>query len=60
MEKTVVEGAAATTLAALLAGKVNVRGQSVALPLCGGNIDMTMIANIIERGLAKDGRLAGR
>ncbi len=57
MEKTVVEGAAATTLAALLAGKVNVAGQTVALPLCGGNIDMTMIANIIERGLAKDGRL---
>jgi len=57
MEKTVVEGAAATTLAALLAGKVNVRGKTVALPLCGGNIDMTMIANIIERGLAKDGRL---
>jgi threonine dehydratase len=57
MEKTVVEGAAATTLAALLAGKVNPRGKTVALPLCGGNIDMTMIANIIERGLAKDGRL---
>jgi threonine dehydratase len=57
MEKTVVEGAAAASLAALLAGKVNVRGKTVALPLCGGNIDMTMIANIIERGLAKDGRL---
>lgn len=57
MEKTVVEGAAATSLAALLAGKVNVAGQTVALPLCGGNIDMTMISNIIERGLAKDGRL---
>jgi threonine dehydratase len=57
MEKTVVEGAAATTLAALLAGKVGVAGRTVALPLCGGNIDMTMISNIIERGLAKDGRL---
>jgi threonine dehydratase len=57
MEKTAVEGAAATTLAALLAGKVKAAGQTVALPLCGGNIDMTMMANIIERGLAKDGRL---
>jgi threonine dehydratase len=57
MEKTVVEGAAATTLASLLAGKVKVAGKIIALPLCGGNIDMTMMANIIERGLAKDGRL---
>ena len=57
VEKTTVEGAAATTLAALLSGKVNVTGRTVALPLCGGNIDMTMMANIIERGLAKDGRL---
>lgn len=57
VEKTVVEGAAATTLAALLAGKVDVTGRTVALPLCGGNIDMTMMAKIIERGLAKDGRL---
>jgi threonine dehydratase len=53
VEKTVVEGAGATSLAAM----VKVAGQTVALPLCGGNIDMTAMANIIERGLAKDGRL---
>jgi threonine dehydratase len=57
VEKTVVEGAAATTLAALLSGKLKMTGRTVALPLCGGNIDMTMMANIIEHGLAKDGRL---
>jgi threonine dehydratase len=58
IEKTVVEGAAAVSLAALLAKKVKLgRNKTVALPLCGGNIDMTMISNIIERGLAKDGRL---
>ena len=57
MEKTVVEGAGASTLAALLGGRVDVRGQTVVLPLCGGNIDVTMMANIIERGLVKDGRM---
>lgn len=56
-EKTVVEGAGAAGLAALLAEKVKLRGKTVALPLCGGNIDVNMMANIIERGLAKDGRL---
>lgn len=57
MEKTVVEGAGAAPLAALLSGKVKLTGQTVALPLCGGNIDLNMMTHIIERGLAKDGRL---
>jgi threonine dehydratase len=58
LEKTVTEGAGATGLAALLAGKLpELRGQRVVLPLCGGNIDTTMLGRIIERGLAADGRL---
>jgi threonine dehydratase len=57
VEKTVVEGAGAAGLAALLSGKAKLSGKTVAVPLCGGNIDVTMMARIIERGLAKDGRL---
>lgn len=57
IEKTVVEGAGAAGLAALLSGKVDLRGKTVVIPLTGGNIDMTMVSHILERGLAKDGRL---
>jgi threonine dehydratase len=58
LEKAVVEGAGATPLAALLAEKLpELKGQRVVLPLCGGNIDTTMLGRIIERGLAADGRL---
>jgi threonine dehydratase len=58
LEKTVTEGAGAAPLAALLANKLpELRGQRVVLPLCGGNIDTTMLGRIIERGLAADGRL---
>lgn len=56
-EKSVVEGAGAAPLAALLGGRLGLAGRCVALPLCGGNIDMNMMTHIIERGLAKDGRL---
>ena len=57
-EKTVVEGAGATGLAALLNGKIpSARGRKVAVLLCGGNIDVNVISRIIERGLVKDGRL---
>ncbi len=65
-EKSVVEGAGAAGLAALisepedglLAGTLpDLRGKCVALPLCGGNIDPAMIGRVIERGLAADGRL---
>jgi threonine dehydratase len=58
VEKTVVEGAGAAPLAAMFTGKADLHGKTVVLPLCGGNIDVNMMANIIERGLVKDGRLA--
>jgi threonine dehydratase len=58
-EKTVVEGAGAVPLAALMAGKIRVRdGEVVTGVLCGGNIDVNMISRIIERGLVGDGRMA--
>jgi len=57
-EKTVVEGAGAVGLAALIHGKIpKARGRKVAILLSGGNIDMNVISRIIERGLVKDGRL---
>jgi threonine dehydratase len=58
IEKTVVEGAGATTLAAVLNKKVALAGKRVALVLSGGNIDVNIIARVIEKGLVKDGRLA--
>ncbi len=57
IEKTVVEGAGAAPLAALLNRSLGLADQRVALVLSGGNIDVTMLARIIERGLVKDGRL---
>jgi threonine dehydratase len=58
LEKAVVEGAGATPLAACLAGlSAELLGKRVVLPLCGGNIDMTLVGRVIERGLASDGRL---
>ena len=57
-EKAVVEGGGAAGLAALLADRLpDLRGKIVVLPLCGGNIDPSMIGRVIERGLAADGRL---
>ena len=58
LEKTVVEGAGATPLAALLSGKLpDLAGKRVVLPLCGGNIDPNVLSRVIERGLVADGRL---
>ncbi len=57
IEKTVVEGAGAVGLAALANNRVALEGQTVALILSGGNIDVNVIARVIERGLVKDGRL---
>jgi threonine dehydratase len=58
LEKAVVEGAGAAPLAACLAGLVpELRGKNVVLPLSGGNIDLTALDRVIERGLASDGRL---
>ncbi len=58
IEKTVVEGAGAVPLAALINRRVTLPGKTVALVLSGGNIDVNLVAQIIERGLVKDGRLA--
>lgn len=58
MEKCVVEGAGASGLAAILSGQCDeLVGKRVVLPLCGGNIDTTILGRCIERGLAADGRL---
>jgi len=58
LEKSVVEGAGATPLAAFLAGKLrDLEGKRVVLVLCGGNIDLTMLDRVIEVGLVADGRL---
>ena len=57
-EKAVVEGAGAAPLAACLAGLLpELKGKNVVLPLCGGNIDTTILGRVLERGLAHDGRL---
>jgi threonine dehydratase len=56
-EKTLAEGAGAAPVAALLNRKLPFTGKKVALLVCGGNIDVTLLARIIERGLVKDGRL---
>ncbi|MBV7256355.1 threonine ammonia-lyase [Pacificimonas sp. WHA3] len=58
IEKTVVEGAGAAGLAALLAHPQRFRGRKVGLPLCGGNIDTRLLANVLLRDLARSGRLA--
>jgi threonine dehydratase len=58
IEKTVVEGAGAASLAAVLFHKVaGLEGKNVAIIVGGGNIDPNLLSKIIERGLAKDGRL---
>ena len=58
IEKTVVEGAGAASLAALLKYPERFRGKRVGLVLCGGNIDPLMLAEIVERGMVRAGRLA--
>jgi threonine dehydratase len=57
LEKMVVEGAGAVSLAAAADRSLGLEGKKVVLLLCGGNIDVTLISRIIERGLAADGRL---
>jgi len=58
VEKTLVEGAGAAALAALLRDPKRFRGRKVGLVLCGGNIDPLLLASIIERGMVRAGRLA--
>ena len=57
IEKTVVEGAGAAGLAALLAQPEQFRGKHVGIVLSGGNIDPLMLSVIIERGMVRAGRL---
>ena len=56
-EKTLAEGAGATALAALLQKKTSLQGAHTAVLVSGGNIDVTLLSRIIERGLVQDGRL---
>ncbi len=58
IEKTVVEGAGAAGLAALLKEPARYAGRRVGLVLCGGNVDPLMLSAIIERGMVRAGRLA--
>jgi threonine dehydratase len=55
-EKTLAEGAGAVAIASLLQHKTSLNGWRTAALVCGGNIDVSLLAKIIERGLAKDGR----
>jgi threonine dehydratase len=58
IEKTLVEGAGAAGLAAVLKHPDRFAGRKVGLVLCGGNIDPMLLASIIERGMVRAGRLA--
>ncbi|HLF07338.1 MAG TPA: threonine ammonia-lyase [Thermoplasmata archaeon] len=56
--KTLVEGAGAVSVAALVSGKVKLRpGENVVALLSGGNIDITLLDRILNRGLQQDGRV---
>jgi threonine dehydratase len=56
-EKTLAEGAGAAALAALLQKKTSLRGKHTGVLVGGGNIDVTLLSRIIERGLVQDGRM---
>jgi threonine dehydratase len=58
IEKTVVEGAGAAGMAAVLAHRELFLGRKVGVVLCGGNIDTRLLANVLLRDLARSGRLA--
>jgi threonine dehydratase len=58
IEKTVVEGAGAAGLAAILANPERYRGRRVGTILCGGNIDTHLLANVLVRELVRCGRIA--
>jgi threonine dehydratase len=58
-QKLIAEGAGATALAALHSGKIPLSAEDVVVGvLSGGNIDVNIVARILERGLARDGRIA--
>ncbi len=56
-EKTLTEGAGAVAAAAVLNRKIPYQGKKLGVLISGGNIDVTLLSRIIERGLVKDGRL---
>jgi len=56
-EKTLTEGAGAVATAAVVQKKVHLPGKNVGVLIGGGNIDVSLLSRIIERGLVKDGRL---
>ena len=56
-EKTLAEGAGAAALAAVVQSKTNLKPRRTVVLVSGGNIDVSLLAKIIERGLVKDGRL---
>ena len=58
IEKTVVEGAGAAGLAAMLSDPARFKGKTVATILCGGNIDTHLLANVLVRDLVREGRIA--
>jgi len=58
IEKTVVEGAGAAGLAAMLSDPARYKGKKVATLLCGGNIDTHLLANVLVRDLVRQGRIA--
>jgi threonine dehydratase len=59
LEKSVVEGAGAAPLAALMSGKLaHLAGKRVGLVVGGGNIDPAILSRVIEKGLVRDGRMA--
>ena len=55
-QKLIVEGAGATSLAAVMHNKIDIKNKNVVLPLSGGNIDVGMLSLIIEKGLVKSSR----
>ena len=58
IEKTVVEGAGAAGLAAMISEPERFRGKKIATILCGGNIDTHLLANVLVRDLVRQGRIA--
>ncbi|MEO8051031.1 MAG: threonine ammonia-lyase [Acidobacteriota bacterium] len=55
-EKTLAEGAGAVALAAVLQGRTGHQGKKIGVVVSGGNLDVNLLARIIERGLVRDGR----
>ncbi len=57
-QKLIAEGAGAVSVAAALFDKVDIKGKKAVCLLSGGNIDVTILSRVINRGLQKAGRLA--